>query len=464
MNGPKTINGQEVATEYDLSCIGGIGERVRANPLAGMDRMPVFICAGLRALRVWRRFLPFAWVIPVAAVIGAVVGTYLLGSTIKYTPNLFFCAVVLSWRLGGVGAGTFSILLSVIALDYYFLPPIYALGLTPEETPDIIVFVTVGLFVNWVNWEGSEAKKSIREARDGRSSVFSDKNHERGRTDSVLPVDNSSGELADGKLGNEASASKDIQKFSAAPNLISDKVGVHGQRRPERCTQESGACKKQVVTLNGSRKPLRNPLTRRSERDCVFCKHGDYWTIQYKGQTKLLKATRGLECLACLLGRPDREFHVSELVGPVTSPVELRQYRVQKDGHQMRTLRLESGDPILDSQAKAEYKLRLADLRAELEEAERCNDADRAEKIQQESDTIAEQLAVAAGLSGRDRKTTSQAERARSAVTKRIRGSIKRIAKATPSLGRHLSASIKTGYFCSYNPDPDCSVGCKIKC
>jgi hypothetical protein len=124
----------------------------------------------------------------------------------------------------------------------------------------------------------------------------------------------------------------------------------------------------------------------------------------------------------------------------------------------MKTLRLQDAGPILDAHAKAEYKLRLAELRAELEDAERSDDPGRAARVQEESNAIARQLAVAIGLGGRDRKAASQAERARSAVTKRIRGSIQRIAKITPSLGRHLAVSIKTGYFCSYNPDLHSSV------
>jgi non-specific serine/threonine protein kinase len=70
-------------------------------------------------------------------------------------------------------------------------------------------------------------------------------------------------------------------------------------------------------------------------------------------------------------------------------------------------------------------------------------------------DAIVHQLAAAVGLGGRDRRASSDAERARSAVTKRIKESIKKIAELLPLLGRHLAARIKTGYFCSYNPHPD---------
>jgi hypothetical protein len=69
-------------------------------------------------------------------------------------------------------------------------------------------------------------------------------------------------------------------------------------------------------------------------------------------------------------------------------------------------------------------------------------------------DAIAQQLAAAVGFGGRDRRASSNAERARSAVTKRIKRAIDKIAEVIPPLGRHLATRIKTGYFCSYNPDP----------
>ena len=118
---------------------------------------------------------------------------------------------------------------------------------------------------------------------------------------------------------------------------------------------------------------------------------------------------------------------------------------------------------VLDALAKAEYKHRLNDLRQELNEAQQFNDPDRAAKAEDEMQAIARHLASAIGLAGRDRKTSSEAERARSAVTKRIRNAIQKIGEAIPSLGHHLSARIKTGYFCSYNPHPDRPVAWKFQ-
>jgi non-specific serine/threonine protein kinase len=121
-----------------------------------------------------------------------------------------------------------------------------------------------------------------------------------------------------------------------------------------------------------------------------------------------------------------------------------------------------AGIPVLDAQAKAEYKRRLNDLRADLNEAKQFNDPQRKAKIQNELQAISARLASAVGLGGRNRKTSSDTERARSAVTKCIKKAIKKIGEAIPSLGYHFAARIKTGYFCSYNPNPDRIVAWKL--
>jgi hypothetical protein len=196
-----------------------------------------------------------------------------------------------------------------------------------------------------------------------------------------------------------------------------------------------------------------SPAFRQCE-DSVFIRRGDYWTITYQQQVARLKSTRGLHCLAVLLRNPGREFHVGELLAQIIE----KPFMSATDGYASAVWqggRLYDAGPILDPRAKAEYKRRIDDLGRDLEEAERFNDSDRAARSRNEMNVIAEQLAAAVGLGGRDRKSGSEAERARSAVTKRIKKSITKIAEVIPPLGRHLSARIKTGYFCSYNPHPD---------
>jgi hypothetical protein len=165
-----------------------------------------------------------------------------------------------------------------------------------------------------------------------------------------------------------------------------------------------------------------------TQEESLFLRQNDYWIVRYHGHTAFLKSTRGLRYLAVLL----------------------------------RNSGLYAGIPVLDARAKAEYKCRLNELQQDLNEAERFNDPLRRTEAQNEIQMITDRLASAVGLGGRDRKTSSDAERARSAVTKCIRKAIQKIGDAIPSLGYHLAARIKTGYFCSYNPHPDRPVAWKF--
>ena len=189
-----------------------------------------------------------------------------------------------------------------------------------------------------------------------------------------------------------------------------------------------------------------------THEESLFLRQNDYWMIRYQGHTAFLKSTRGLHYLAVLLRNSGREFHVRELLARPLDASTLAA-AVAMHGHVIGGLY--AGIPVLDAQAKAECKRRLNELRQDLNEAERFNDPQRKTKAQNEVQAITDYIASAVGLGGRDRKTSSDTERARSAVTKCIRKAIQKIGDAIPSLGYHLAARIKTGYFCCYNPHPD---------
>ena len=201
--------------------------------------------------------------------------------------------------------------------------------------------------------------------------------------------------------------------------------------------------------------------TTSADGDSLFLRQGDYWTIRFRGQLAFLRTSRGLDCLALLLRHPGREFHVIELAGQLIgrAPVSGRSALIT---HGWQGGLLSDVGPVLDAQAKTQYKHRWEDLRRDLEEAERDENPIRAERARNEIDALAKQLASAVGFGGQDRRIGSATERARSAVTKRIKNAINRIGADSPSLRRHLAARIKTGYFCSYNPHPEHPVVWKV--
>jgi len=112
-------------------------------------------------LRLLTSYLVAALSVGIAAVV-----TLKLGSLIKHSSTLFFCSVMLSSWYGGVWPGVLAALLSVVALDYYFIPPLYALGISLEEAPDMIVFLATALFIGWLSGDQKRAQESLRQARD----------------------------------------------------------------------------------------------------------------------------------------------------------------------------------------------------------------------------------------------------------------------------------------------------------
>ena len=122
--------------------------------------------------------------------------------------------------------------------------------------------------------------------------------------------------------------------------------------------------------LRSHRTPRATPLTLRPEsREAVFRNEGEFWNILPR-PTFRLKDTRGLHYIAYLLAHPNERFHVRDLAAS------------KRAGNEP-----DRGDaaPILDQKAKVEYRTRLAELRADLDEAERMNDCGRAEQIRRRS-------------------------------------------------------------------------------
>jgi hypothetical protein len=94
-------------------------------------------------------------------------------------------------------------------------------------------------------------------------------------------------------------------------------------------------------------------------------------------------------------------------------------------------------------------------LQREIEDARADHDSVRAERAEVELDVIVEQLTEAFGLGGRARTTGASTERARTAVTYRVRSAIRKVGDVHPDLGRHLANAVRTGTWCTYRPERD---------
>jgi hypothetical protein len=111
--------------------------------------------------------------------------------------------------------------------------------------------------------------------------------------------------------------------------------------------------------------------------------------------------------------------------------------------------------PALDERARREYQERILDLQCDVDEAHEANDPARAERAEVELDALVTELSKAFGLGGRARSGGSSVERARTAVTYRMRAAIKRVTEQHEVLGAHLAHSVRTGTWCAYRPERD---------
>jgi hypothetical protein len=110
--------------------------------------------------------------------------------------------------------------------------------------------------------------------------------------------------------------------------------------------------------------------------------------------------------------------------------------------------------PALDATAKRAYRRRLAELQAEVDEADDHHDPERAGRARLEVEALMAELRRAVGLGGRDRPSASSVEKARINVARSVRRAIASVGTALPALGAHLEVSIVTGRCCRYAPEP----------
>src|SRR5205814_3073346 len=169
-----------------------------------------------------------------------------------------------------------------------------------------------------------------------------------------------------------------------------------------------------------------------------FHRDGRVWQLGRQGHTSVVPDAKGMRDLAILLSRPNQPILAVDLVAAARGPSAAEA----------------GGDlgPVLDATARQAYRKRLADLDAAINTA---LDTARADRLRTERDAIARELAGALGLGGRPRQAGDPVDRARNAVTMRIRAALGAIESADPALARHLRNALQTGRACTYRPDSE---------
>jgi len=194
----------------------------------------------------------------------------------------------------------------------------------------------------------------------------------------------------------------------------------------------------------------------------IFSRRGDYWTVGLGDIRFPIKDIKGLGYIQRLLLHPNKEFHALDLLStagggaPAPDTVIGAEEALPVGIAIRRGLSGDSGE-MLDEQAKREYGRRLDDLKELLEDQRERGNYERVDQIEREIEDLSHEIGRAVGLSGRDRRSGSNAERARLSVRGAIKAAIQQVSAQDKSLGLLLQRCVKTGTFCSYSPG-DASV------
>jgi len=176
-----------------------------------------------------------------------------------------------------------------------------------------------------------------------------------------------------------------------------------------------------------------------SASEWMLQRDGDDWVLEAGGERARLRDGRGLHYLRALLAAPGRDIPALDLAA---------------GGAGLAAAGTTGTGPVLDAAARDAYRRRLDALAAEADTADRTGDGAAAARLEAERQALVGELSRAAGLAGRNRLASLEAERARVNVTRTLRAAIERIAPAAPGAAAHLRVSVRTGTACRYEPAP----------
>jgi C4-dicarboxylate-specific signal transduction histidine kinase len=97
----------------------------------------------------------------------AVVLTRALQSSVSITGYIFFYAAVVaaSW-FGGRWPGVLAVVLSTLAVEYYFMPPVHSFAVRPDSVPVFIEFAASSVVISWFSSWRKEAETALTRARN----------------------------------------------------------------------------------------------------------------------------------------------------------------------------------------------------------------------------------------------------------------------------------------------------------
>lgn len=164
------------------------------------------------------------------------------------------------------------------------------------------------------------------------------------------------------------------------------------------------------------------------------------WAIRFAGKETFLEGTlKGPIYIYYLLAHQGEKIHVARMLSDIV-------------GDERLALATDSGLAISPEELSC-LKQRYNDLQTEKDQAVNWHDDGRLAAIEREMDQITSYIAPLLGLAGRSRKANDDVARIRRSIARVIGIAVEKITQNDPALGHHLSQSIKTHSYMSYEPE-----------
>jgi PAS domain S-box-containing protein len=103
------------------------------------------------------------------SIVSVAVALGITNSLERYTTlrtPLFYIAIIVSAWFGGMWPGLLAVVLSTLAVDYYFAPGSRMPALSTDRRPFILLFSLSALFACWISVQRRRAEKALKRARN----------------------------------------------------------------------------------------------------------------------------------------------------------------------------------------------------------------------------------------------------------------------------------------------------------
>jgi len=148
-------------------------------------------------------------------------------SSVYPTFFAFYAAVAASAWYGGYGPGWLSVALSTLAVNYFFLPPLYSLTPSSADLPRLVAFVICAIVANAVSGRQKRTETALRVARDRLEQTVRERTAELQSTNEFLSAEVEERKRAETALRASEEWWRTIFETSNVPMGVTDLDGRH---------------------------------------------------------------------------------------------------------------------------------------------------------------------------------------------------------------------------------------------